>query len=448
MSRKYFGTDGIRGRVGDEKINPQFMLKLGWAVGKVLGRAGPGKVLIGKDTRVSGYMFESALEAGLAASGFDTCLVGPMPTPAIAYLTRTNRAAAGIVISASHNPYADNGIKLFSSEGTKFPDELELAIEAQLDEQFTTNDARHLGRAKRIDDAPGRYIEYCKSTFPNGSTLSGFKIVVDCANGATYHVAPDVFHELGADVVAIGVDPDGFNINEQCGATDTAQLQQKVLEENADLGVALDGDGDRIIMVDHEGNIVDGDALLYVISRYRLERGLLKGGIVGTLMSNFGLELAIKELGMQFVRAAVGDRHVMAELVKRGWELGGESSGHLICRDVATTGDGIVSALQVLAAICAKGRSLADLTGELTMVPQVMINIRLPQPVDIDHNLRIQAEISAAEEQLKNTGRVLLRKSGTEPLVRVMVEGKDEQQVKSLAKHLSEVVKEEVASMV
>ena len=445
MARKYFGTDGIRGCVGDEKINPEFVLKLGWALGKVLGRSGRSKVLIGKDTRVSGYMFESALEAGLAASGFDTLLVGPMPTPAIAYLTRTLRAAAGIVISASHNPFPDNGIKLFSKDGTKFPDELELAIEAQLSEKFTTNDASHLGRAQRIDDAAGRYIEFCKSTFLNSMTLDGFKIVVDCANGATYHVAPNVFHELGADVIAIADKPDGFNINEDCGATSPQRLQETVLREKADLGIALDGDGDRVIMVDHHGEVVDGDEILYVIANLRYKQGLLKGGVAGTLMSNFGLEEAIKAMDLPFIRTAVGDRHVLAALEKNDWELGGESSGHLICRYVTSTGDGIVSALQVLTAMCQTGKNLAELRAPLHKYPQVMINVKLTKLLDIENNAHISQAIKDAESQLKGQGRVLLRMSGTEPLVRVMVEGRDLQQVNQLAKDLSEVVTAELA---
>ena len=440
MTKKYFGTDGIRGRVGSARINPEFVLKLGWALGKVLGRSGPGKVLIGKDTRVSGYMFESALEAGLAASGFDTLLVGPMPTPAIAYLTRTFRAAAGIVISASHNSFEDNGIKLFSKDGEKFPDELEYAIEKQIDMPFVTNNAENLGKAQRIDDAAGRYIEFSKSTFLGGMTLSGFKIVLDCANGATYHIAPDVFQELGAEIIVIANTPDGFNINKNCGATNTENLQKKVLAEGADLGIAFDGDGDRLIMIDHEGHIVDGDQILYVLAKARHEQGILKGGVVGTVMSNYALEDAFKALDIPFLRSGVGDRHVLAMLLENDWELGGESSGHIICRDATTTGDGIVSALQVLSVMCLRGKSLAELSTGFEKYPQVMINVRFSKGTDVMNNAYIKSEIKAAEKSLKDTGRVLLRLSGTEPLVRVMVEGRDLQQVNQLAKHLSEVV--------
>lgn len=445
MGKKYFGTDGIRGRVGDSKINPEFVLKLGWALGKVLARSGPGKVLIGKDTRVSGYMFESALEAGLAASGFDTLLVGPMPTPAIAYLTRTFRAAAGIVISASHNAFQDNGIKFFSKDGEKFPDELEFAIEAQIDMPFSTNDAEHLGKAQRIDDAAGRYIEFSKSTFINGMTLSGFKIVLDCANGATYHIAPDVFHELGAEVTVIANAPNGFNINEACGATDTKKLQKKVLEESADLGIAFDGDGDRVIMVDHQGNPVDGDQILYVIAKTRHEQGLLKGGVVGTVMSNYGLQDAFKAAGIPFVRSAVGDRHVLAKLIENEWEVGGESSGHIICRSATTTGDGIVSALQVLSAMCLRGKSLADLAAGFQKYPQVMLNVKLSKRCDVVNDPKVSAEVERVEKALQGSGRVLLRLSGTEPLVRVMVEGRDLQQVTQLAAGLAECVESALA---
>lgn len=445
MSRRYFGTDGIRGRVGDEKINPQFVMKVGWALGKVLGRAKEGKVLIGKDTRVSGYMFESALEAGLAASGFDTLLVGPMPTPGIAYLTRTFRAAAGIVISASHNPFEDNGIKLFSKTGEKFPDHLEAAIESQMELPFSTNGARSLGKAHRIDDASGRYIEYSKSTFLSGMTLSGFKIVLDCANGATYHIAPNVFRELGAEVVTIANQPDGFNINDECGATNTTKLQQKVLEEKADLGIAFDGDGDRVIMVDHQGDVVDGDQILYIIAKSRKERGLLRGGVVGTLMSNYGLQDAFDEMDIPFMRAKVGDRFVLAKLLENDWEIGGESSGHVICRHVTTTGDGIVSALQVLVAMCLSEASLAELAKSFDKFPQVMINVRLAKHCDIMNNDKVKQEVARVEKELQGHGRVLLRLSGTEPLVRVMVEGRDIQQVNKLAKHLSAVVEMEVA---
>ncbi len=445
-SKKYFGTDGIRGCVGDEKINPEFALKLGWAIGKILGLQSPNnKVLIGKDTRVSGYMFESALEAGLLASGFDTLLVGPMPTPAIAYLSRTFRVAAGIVISASHNPFYDNGFKLFSGGGEKFPDAVELAIEEQLEKPFVTNDAQNLGKAQRINDAAGRYIEFTKSTFPNRITLKGFKIAIDCANGATYHVAPSVFHELGAEVIVIGNKPDGFNINKDCGATDTFVLQQQVLAEQADLGIAFDGDGDRVIMVNHLGDVVDGDQILYIIAKMRHEAGLLNGGVVGTVMSNYGLENAFKFLKIPFVRSAVGDRYVLSQLLERGWELGGESSGHIICRHLTTTGDGIISALQVLAAMCLKNKTLLELSSEFEKYPQVMINVKLSRKIDILNNKRINEEILQAEKLLAGNGRVLLRSSGTEPVVRVMVEGHDFQQVNQIAKHLSEIVEAEIA---
>ena len=446
MVRKYFGTDGIRGCVGDDKINPEFVLKLGWAVGKVLASVSESKkVLIGKDTRVSGYMFESALEAGLVASGSDTLLVGPMPTPAIAYLTRTFRVAAGIVISASHNPYHDNGFKLFSGAGEKFPDELERAIEAQLELPLKTNDARNLGKAQRIEDAGGRYIEFTKSTFPSRLTLNGIKIVLDCANGATYHIAPAVFHELGADVVVIGNKPDGFNINTSCGATDTAALQQHVLVEQADLGIAFDGDGDRVIMVDHQGHVVDGDQILFILAKMRHEENVLRGGIVGTVMSNCGLEQAFKELAIPFIRSPVGDRYVLSQLLENGWELGGESSGHIICRHVTTTGDGIISALQVLAVMCQKGKTLLELSREFEKYPQVMINVKLAKKLDLASNQRINNEIEEAQKSLKGRGRVLLRLSGTEPLVRVMVEGADLQQVNQIARHLSDIVEAEVA---
>lgn len=445
MEKKYFGTDGIRGCVGDDKINPQFALKLGWAIGKVLAKQSSNhKVLIGKDTRVSGYMFESALEAGIVASGFDTLLVGPMPTPAIAYLSRTFRVAAGIVISASHNPFYDNGFKLFSGTGEKFPDAFEDAIEEQLEKPFITHDAQNLGKAQRVNDAAGRYIEFSKSTFPNRMTLDRFKIVIDCANGATYHVAPNVFHELGADVVVIGNKPDGFNINKSCGATDTMELQERVLIEKADLGIAFDGDGDRVIMVNHLGDVVDGDQLLYIIAKMRYEAEMLNGGVVGTVMSNYGLEDAFKSLGIPFVRSAVGDRYVLSKLLGHGWELGGESSGHIICRHLTTTGDGIVSALQVLAAMCFKGKTLLELSSEFEKYPQVMINIKISKRIDIQNNKRINDEVEQAKSILGHHGRVLLRMSGTEPLIRVMVEGKDLQQVNNIVRHLSQVVEAEM----
>jgi phosphoglucosamine mutase len=444
--RKYFGTDGIRGRVGVWPINAEFILKLGWAVGVVLARQGSGKVLIGKDTRISGYMFESVLEAGLSAAGIDTFLLGPMPTPAIAYLTRTLRAQAGIVISASHNPYYDNGIKFFSAQGTKLQDDLEFAIEEQLDKPMTTVDSALLGKALRIVDAPGRYIEFCKSTVGSEIKLNGFKIVVDCANGATYHIAPNVFRELGAEVVEIGVEPNGLNINLECGATHPEVLRNHVLQEKADLGIALDGDGDRLIMVDSGGNILDGDELLYIIVKHRHELGMLTGGVVGTVMTNFGLETALRNLNIEFVRVPVGDRHIMAELAKRKWHFGGEPSGHLLCSDSITTGDGIVTALQVLSVMCHTQQSLGKLKSGLCKYPQVLRNVEVKDSSDPHQKTRITEALKQAEQQLGETGRVLLRRSGTEPLVRVMVEGQDLASVQSIADHLAGIVKQELAS--
>lgn len=443
--RKYFGTDGIRGRVGVAPVNAEFILKLGWAVGKVLARQGYGKVLIGKDTRISGYMFESVLEAGLSAAGVDIHLLGPMPTPAIAYLTRTLRAQAGIVISASHNPYYDNGIKFFSAQGSKLPDELELEIEAQLDQPMTTVDSAELGKAVRIVDAPGRYIEFCKSTVSSDVTLNNLKIVVDCANGAGYHVAPNVFRELGADVIEIGVEPNGLNINLNCGATHPEVLQKHVLEEHADLGIALDGDGDRVIMVDHQGNILDGDELLYIIAKHRKEIGILEGGIIGTVMSNLGLEQALRQLDIDFARVPVGDRYVISELFKRKWCLGGEPSGHIICLGSTTTGDGIVAALQVLSAMQYSQKPLAQLRLGLHKYPQILLNVKVADNSDLSHKTRIQDAVQYAENELGDQGRVLLRRSGTEQLVRVMVEGADEARVTQLANHLADVVKAELA---
>ncbi|MBI1194596.1 MAG: phosphoglucosamine mutase [Gammaproteobacteria bacterium] len=443
MGRRYFGTDGIRGRVGEAPIAAEFVLKLGWAVGRVLaGEKAPGgrKVLIGKDTRISGYMFESALQAGLSAAGVDILLLGPMPTPAIAYLTRTLRAQAGIVISASHNPYYDNGIKFFSADGCKLPDALEEAIEAELDEPMVTVDSAALGKAERVVDAAGRYIEFCKSTIPSTLTLRGLKIVVDCANGATYHVAPDVFTELGADVIKIGVQPNGLNINKDCGATATQALQKTVLEHHADLGVALDGDGDRVIMVDNKGEVVDGDELLFIVARSRFQQGHLGGGVVGTLMTNFGLELAFKGLGIDFERVAVGDRYIMERLKEKGWLLGGESSGHIICLDRTTTGDGIVSALQVLATLIQSGCTLHELRQGMSKFPQRMINVPLNNGFDFRKSDAVTEALKAAESALGSEGRVLLRESGTEPLIRVMVEGSDAQLVKRLAAGIAEVI--------
>ncbi len=442
-ARNYFGTDGIRGKVGVWPINAEFILKLGWAVGKVLARQGYGKVLIGKDTRISGYMFESVLEAGLSSAGIDIHLLGPMPTPAIAYLTRTLRASAGIVISASHNPYYDNGIKFFSASGTKLPDEVEAEIEAQLEQTMTTVDSAHLGKAVRVVDAPGRYIEFCKSTVSSETNLNGLKIVVDCANGAAYHIAPNVLRELGADVVEIGVEPNGLNINLNCGATHPATLQKQVLEEKADLGIALDGDGDRVMMVDHEGHLLDGDELIYIIAKHRKEQGTLKGGVVGTVMSNMGLEHALQNLEIPFVRVAVGDRHIIAELKRRQWCFGAEPSGHVICSDAVTTGDGIITALQVLSAMRSKNQSLAEIKSGLHKYPQVLVNVKVPAICDLTTKPRIQAALKTIEKKLGNSGRVLLRCSGTEPLIRVMVEGEDAKEINQLAHQLAAVVEEE-----
>jgi phosphoglucosamine mutase len=439
MSRKYFGTDGIRGRVGQFPITPEFILKLGWAAGRVLG-AGGGKMVIGKDTRISGYMFESALEAGLAAAGMDVCLLGPMPTPGIAYLTRTLHARAGIVISASHNPFYDNGIKFFSAEGTKLPDEVELAIEVKIDSQLETSAPEQLGKAARIDDAAGRYIEFCKGAFPGKLSLNGVKIVLDCANGATYHVAPKVFAELGADITVIGNDPDGLNINDGCGSTHLEWLQKNVKLQQADLGIAFDGDGDRVLMVDAAGRVIDGDELLYIITLHRQRMQRLQGGVVGTLMTNLGMEHALIEAGIPFVRSRVGDRYVMEQLLAQGWQLGGESSGHLICLDKTTTGDGIVAALQVLAAVIESGKPLGELAAGMHKYPQFLINVRLPEKIDVLARPGIQDAVRAAESELAERGRVLLRPSGTEPLVRVMVEGQDAAQVQRLAQQLAEAV--------
>ncbi len=439
MSRKYFGTDGIRGRVGDYPITPDFVLRLGWAVGRVFARKVSGQklVLIGKDTRVSGYMFESALEAGLINAGVDVGLLGPMPTPAIAYLSQAFRAQAGIVISASHNPYYDNGIKLFSGAGAKLPDEIELEIEAELEKTMVSADV--LGKAKRIDDAKGRYIEFCKSTLPRGLQLNGYHIVLDCSNGATYQVAPSVFQELGATVDVIHAAPNGMNINEQCGSTSPSSLQQRVKELGADLGIAFDGDGDRVLFVDHNGDLVDGDELVYIIAMGRhKQRGC--NGVVGTLMSNYGLEMAFKEQGIAFSRAGVGDRYVIEMMRSKGWVLGGESSGHIICGDVTTTGDGIVSALQVVKALNILSLSLAEAKSGMSKLPQKMINVRFPERVQLSDNPIIDDAVSRAEQELAGKGRVLLRPSGTEPVVRVMVEGEDFEQVSDLARRLASVV--------
>ncbi|EQA9792186.1 phosphoglucosamine mutase [Proteus mirabilis] len=439
--RKYFGTDGIRGKVGDSPITPDFVLKLGWAAGKVLARHGSRKIIIGKDTRISGYMLESALEAGLAAAGLSASFTGPMPTPAVAYLTRTFRAEAGIVISASHNPYYDNGIKFFSIDGTKLPDEVEEAIEAEMEKPITCVESAELGRANRIVDAAGRYIEFCKGTFPNENNLNGLKVVVDCAHGATYHIAPNVFRELGAEVITIGCEPTGININDECGATDVRMLQKRVLEEGADVGLAFDGDGDRIIMVDHKGLKVDGDQILYIIAREALRQGQLRGGAVGTLMSNMGLEIALKQLGIPFVRAKVGDRYVLEELQEKGWRLGAENSGHIILLDKTTTGDGIVAGLQVLSAMVRNHMSLHDLCSGMKLLPQILVNVRFTGNHDPLQSTEVQQVAKEVEAELGGKGRVLLRKSGTEPLIRVMVEGENEEQVTAMANRIADAVK-------
>ncbi|MCM2679670.1 phosphoglucosamine mutase [Echinimonas agarilytica] len=439
--RKYFGTDGIRGRVGQGAITPEFMLKLGWAAGRVLSKQGTKNVLIGKDTRISNYMLEAALEAGLAAAGLKANLMGPMPTPAVAYLTRTFRAEAGIVLSASHNPYYDNGIKFFSADGTKLDDEIELAIEAEIDKQLTCVDNAALGKAVRIDDAAGRYIEFCKSTVSQEMNLQGMKIVVDCANGATYDIAPSVFRELGAEVVAIGVNPNGININDKCGATDTQQLVDTVLAEGADVGIALDGDGDRCIMVDHTGEVLDGDQLIFIIARDAMRNGRLKGGVVGTQMTNLGMEIALGILGIPFVRSKVGDRYVMEMLKEKGWMFGGEGSGHIICLDRTTTGDGIVAALQVLNASFNSELTLNELARGMEKYPQVLINVRFTEGSDPLNADSVKQAVIDAEQKLGRTGRVLLRKSGTEPLLRVMVEGDNHELVQKSAELIAEQVK-------
>ena len=440
-NRKYFGTDGVRGKVGTYPITPDFALKLGWAAGKVLASQGSKMVLIGKDTRISGYMLESALEAGLAAAGLSAAFTGPMPTPAIAYLTRTFRAEAGIVISASHNPYYDNGIKFFSAKGTKLPDEIEEAIEAMLEQPMDCVESSELGKASRINDAAGRYIEFCKGTFPAHLGLDGYKIVVDCANGATYHIAPNVLRELGAEVIEIGTDPNGLNINEKCGATDVTALQAKVVEMKADVGLAYDGDGDRIMMVDHLGNKIDGDQILFIIAREALRSGQLKGGVVGTLMSNMSLEIALKMLGVPFLRANVGDRYVLEKMVENDWTLGGENSGHIIIADKNTTGDGIVASLAVLAAMAQHKLSLNELASAVKLFPQVLINVRFAggeNPLESDAVKSVAADV---EKRLEGKGRILLRKSGTEPLIRVMVECQDAALAQQCAEEIAEAVK-------
>jgi len=442
MTRKYFGTDGVRGKVGEYPITPEFALKLGWAAGKVLAKQGSKKILIGKDTRISGYLLESALESGLSAAGLDAYLMGPMPTPAVAYLTRTFRADAGIVISASHNPYYDNGIKFFSADGSKLPDAVEQEIEDYMDQPLTCVSSELLGKAARIEDAAGRYIEYCKSTFPSHLSLAGLKIVLDCAHGATYHVAPPVFQELGAEVITIGDKPNGLNINEKCGATDVKLLQETVLAEKADIGIALDGDGDRIMIVDRDGSAVDGDEILYILASDAQRKGRLRGGVVGTLMANMGLEVALSDRGIAFSRSNVGDRYVIERLKQMDWRIGGENSGHIISLDHSTTGDGIVAGLQVLTAMQGSNLSLAELRSGMTLFPQVLVNVRFKGESDPLQTHEVKDAVAQVEAKLGRHGRVLLRKSGTEPLIRVMVEGRNEDSVIAYAESIADVVRQ------
>ena len=448
-ARKYFGTDGVRGRVGEPPITPEFVMRLGYAAGKVLAGeqdlpAGEhASVLIGKDTRISGYMLESALQAGLSAAGVDIYLAGPMPTPAVAYLTRALRLQAGIVISASHNPFEDNGIKFFSADGNKLPDKVEHAIEERLDQPIDTMPSALLGKARRLNDAAGRYIEFCKSTFPNDLDLRGLKLVVDCAHGATYHIATHVFHELGAEVVAIGGKPDGLNINRDCGATHPQALARAVTQHHAHLGVAFDGDGDRVTMADEQGKLYDGDQLLFVIAQFRRKQKLLKGGVVGTLMTNLGMEQALGTMGIPFARAAVGDRYVLEKLLERNWQLGGENSGHIICLDKHTTGDGIVSALQVLHALKAEGQGLAQLCADIRLYPQVLVNVKTTPNFDFESNDKVTAALEATRAHLGDRGRVLLRASGTEPVIRVMVEGEGQGLIAELAQSLANTIRQQ-----
>jgi phosphoglucosamine mutase len=447
MGKQYFGTDGIRGRVGESVINPEFVMKLGYAAGRVLAsqeqlpKGQRPTVLIGKDTRISGYMLEAALEAGLSAAGVDVLLTGPMPTPAVAYLTRALRAQAGIVISASHNPYYDNGIKFFSAQGTKLADDVEFAIEAELAKPMQVMESASLGKARRVDDAAGRYIEFCKSTFPNHLDLRGLKIVLDCAHGATYHVAPDVFHELGAEVIAIGNQPDGLNINEQVGSTHPQALQKAVLAQQADLGIAFDGDGDRVMMVDGSGQLLDGDQLLYIIAMGLYAKGKLKGGVAGTLMTNLALEHALQKHQIPFGRAKVGDRYVLELLQSKNWKLGGENSGHILTLDKHSSGDAIIAALQVLHSLRESGKTLQQLGADLALYPQVLINVTTKQKLDLEQNA-VQDAVKQAETALNGEGRVLLRASGTEPKIRVMVEGLNQSLVQAQAEALAEVIRQ------
>lgn len=445
MSRKYFGTDGIRGRVGRPPMTVEFIMKLGWAVGRELSRSGGGRVVIGKDTRISGYMFESALEAGLAAAGLDVLLLGPMPTPAIAYITQAQRAIAGIVISASHNPYYDDGVKFFNGDGHKLPDSTEAAIEAMIEQDLVMVEPEQIGKATRMDDAKGRYIEFCKSTIPFNRSLRGLKLVVDCANGATYHIAPTVFRELGAEVIEVGTSPNGLNINDGVGALHPENMRALVLENQADLGIALDGDGDRVMMMDSRGDVKDGDQLLHIIAHSKLVRGQLGGGVVGTLMTNLGFEHSMLAQGIPFERAAVGDRYVMEKLLERGWFLGGESSGHIICLDKTTTGDGIIAALQVLDWLVTVEQTLTEACQDLEIYPQTMVNVRVEKRIDLNIPA-LRDAVKSAEAELGDSGRILLRPSGTEPLIRVMVEGQEAAQVKNIAHALAQVVEETAAA--
>ncbi|MEO7743865.1 MAG: phosphoglucosamine mutase [Usitatibacter sp.] len=448
MSRTFFGTDGVRGRVGQPPITPDFVMKLGYCAGKILSRADVAPphrdrpaVLIGKDTRISGYMLESALESGLSAAGVDTLLVGPMPTPGVAFLTRALRLSAGVMISASHNPFEDNGIKFFSADGMKLPDAVESEIESMIDGPMSLPaSSANLGKAERVHDAEGRYLEFCKGTFPKQRSLRGLKLVVDCAHGANYRVGIRIFQELGAEVIAIGSSPNGLNINEGCGATSPKTVARAVADRQADFGIAFDGDGDRLAMADHDGTLFDGDQLLYAMVKHRHQSQRLRGGVVGTLMTNFALERRFAEMGIEFARAKVGDRYVLETLVERGWECGGENSGHLLCLDRHSTGDAIISALQVLAALVSSGQTLGDFTRELTLLPQVLLNVRLPGKADLQV-ASIREAVAQAEESLAGRGRVLLRPSGTEPVVRVMVEGEDRAHVQSLAEAIASAVK-------
>ena len=446
MSRNYFGTDGVRGTVGQSPMTPDFVLRLGYAAGKVLaGHAANPSVLIGKDTRISGYMIEAALEAGLSAAGVDVMLCGPLPTPGVAYLTRALRLSAGVVISASHNPYEDNGLKFFSGDGFKLADSIEAEIERALESPIGCNESKGLGRARRIDDAQGRYVEFCKSTFPNELDLKGLEVVVDCAHGAAYHVAPHVFHELGAEVTSIGVSPDGYNINDLHGATKPQKLVQEVKDRGADLGIALDGDGDRLVVVDSGGTVYDGDQLLYAIVRQRADREKV-AGVAGTLMTNLALEQAFARMQVPFARAAVGDRYVLELLREKKWLLGGENSGHIICLDRHTTGDGIISALQVLSALRSTGKSLAELTADLKMFPQVLVNVKVPRGFDWKKHAAIAQAQRDAERSMNGQGRVLLRPSGTEPVLRVMVEGEPRDAIEAAAQSIAAAVRKAAAA--